>query len=111
MQDDAPSLPFLLREVSDTGTPILIRPQAQRRRGDRAKIFAAISGLRAVGTLPPWLSLAEVRHRCDVWLRGKGLFVYELPSRSSYYRHLVEVLDETFGTDEASGDKTRAADQ
>src|SRR5262245_6256601 len=92
MHDDAPSLPFLLPEVSDTGTPILVRSRVLQPRGDRAKIFAAVSALRAAATLPPWLSLAEVRHRCDVWLKGKGLFVHELPSRSSYYRHLVEAL-------------------
>src|SRR5262245_50067052 len=110
MHDDAPNLPILLPEVSDTGTPILVRP-VQQPRGDRAKIGAAVSALRAADALPPWLSLAEVRHRCDVWLRGKGLFVHELPSRSTYYRHLVEALDETFGTNEASWDETRTADQ
>src|SRR5262245_43870255 len=106
MHDDAPSLPLF----SDTGAPILIRPRGQPR-GDKAKIFAAISALRAAGTLPPWLSLAEVRNTCDLWLKGKGVLVHELPSRSSYYRHLVDALDETDGTNEATWDETEATNQ
>jgi hypothetical protein len=61
-------------------------------RGHKAKIIAAVAALRAAGKLPEWLSVGEVRRRCDGWFRAQGLLAHEIPSRSAYQRHLPEAL-------------------
>jgi hypothetical protein len=68
------------------------RWETPRARGHAAKIAAAVTALRAAGKLPEWLNLAEVSHRCDGWFRAQGLLAHEIPSRSSYRRHLPKAL-------------------
>lgn len=94
MSHDAPSfLPLL--EIGDTGIVLPEKYRAKRTpqpRGHRAKIFAAVTALRAAGQLPPWLNLVEVRHRCEGWLKVQGLRAHELPCLSAYKRHLARAL-------------------
>lgn len=89
MHDDAPSLPL----SSDTGAPIILPQQEAWARGQRAKIHAAVFALRDADELRLWLNQTDVRTRCDGWLRGQGLRATELPSESSYRRHLPEALE------------------
>jgi hypothetical protein len=97
--EDAPHLPNFVPPLNtgDTGAIIIsrhaLRPATQWPDGQREKIFAAVRGLHAAGQLPPLLNLADIRKRCDGWLKSVGrLRAPECPSDSSYRRHLPVAL-------------------
>ena len=93
MHDEAPDFLQLL-EGGDTEA-IMVQPQMRPRqpRGDWAKIVAAVTALRGAGQLPEYLNLSDISRRCNVWLKSQGLLAHEIPSRSTYYRYLADVLD------------------
>src|SRR5882672_3750160 len=89
---ESPVQLILLPEAVATTAPTSEPRSGSRPRGHEAKIVAAVRALQAAGKLPEWLSMAEVRHRCDGWFRAQGLLAHELPRRSSYQRHLPKAL-------------------
>lgn len=90
---ESPLQLILLPEAVATTAPTSEPRSGSRPRGHQAKILAAVRGLRAAGQLPQWLSLVEVRHRCEGWLKSQGLRAHELPCLSAYKRYLAGALN------------------
>jgi hypothetical protein len=97
MHDESSSLLPLFDCIGDTGAIIVarreMRPAAVWQDGQREKIVAAVKALHDAGQLPQLITLADIRRRCDGWLKAVGrLRATECPSDSSYRRHLPAAL-------------------